>query len=115
MSDLITVEDACDASLDVDAMGSIESIYSDEPEDAKGNGDGNTKDDIVIVGPSSFKVRAEREGTGNGRVYGIIFVVTDAAGNETTTTAYVGVPHDQSGDPAVDDGPAAGYTVTPQS
>lgn len=113
LSDLVSIEDACAGSLDVDGVGEIVSIYSDEPEDAKGNGDGHTKDDIVIVGPNSFKVRAEREGTGNGRVYGIAFVVTDAAGNQTTGTAYIGVPHDQSGDPAMDDGPEAGYTVTP--
>jgi len=113
LSDLITVEDACDASLDVDLMGSIVSIYSDEPEDVKGNGDGNTKDDIVIVGPGSFKVRAERQGAGNGRMYGITFVLADPAGNATTATAFVSVPHDQSGKAAVDDGPGAGYTVTP--
>jgi hypothetical protein len=113
LSDLVTVEDACDGSLDIDAMGAIVSIYSDEPEDVKGNGDGNTKDDIVIVGPGSFKVRAERQGAGNGRVYGISFVLADPAGNATTATAFVSVPHDQSGKAAVDDGPGAGYTVTP--
>lgn len=113
LSDLVSIEDACEGLLDVDAVGEIVSIYSDEPEDAKGNGDGNTTDDIVILGPTTFQVRAEREGTGNGRVYGISFVVTDAAGNQTTGTAFVQVPHDQSGDAAVDDGPGAGYTVTP--
>jgi hypothetical protein len=106
-----TLEDACEGPLDINAAGTILSIYSDEAEDAKGVGDGNTSDDIVILGPSSFKVRVERDGKGNGRVYGINFTVADDAGNETTATCFVGVPHDQSGKPAEDDGPDAGYTV----
>jgi hypothetical protein len=40
--------------------------------------------------------------------------VTDAAGNEaTTTTVYLSVPHAQGGSAAVDSGAVAGYTVTP--
>ncbi|MHC4443350.1 MAG: choice-of-anchor Q domain-containing protein, partial [Planctomycetota bacterium] len=82
LSDLVTsVEDGCEGLLDVDAVGSIISIISDEPEDAPGGGDGNTLDDIVILSPSSFKVRAERQGGGNGRVYTINFEVVDSFGN----------------------------------
>jgi len=112
LSDLVvSVDDACGGLLDVDAVGTIVSIYSDEPEDAKGNGDGKTTDDIVILGASSFKVRSERAGGGNGRVYGVTFEVVDAAGNVSVGTCYVGVAHDQSGDGPVDDGAGAGYAV----
>ncbi|HVG63525.1 MAG TPA: DUF5011 domain-containing protein [Hyalangium sp.] len=96
---------------DINAMGTILSIYSDEVEDAQGNGDGNTRNDIVITGPSSFKLRAERQGKGNGRFYGVNFKVTDSDGNVQVATCKFMVPHDQSGRGAVDNGAAAGYTV----
>ena len=90
----------------------ILSIYSDEPEDLEGKGDGNTVDDIVILGPSSFKVSSERQGTGNGRVYGITFIVFDSSGNSSVATVYLGVPHDKSEKtPIEDDGSASGYEV----
>jgi large repetitive protein len=101
----------CHGSPAIDQLGTIISIYSDEVEDAQGNGDGSTDDDIVITGPSSFKVRAERQGKGNGRFYGVNFRVTDTGGNTQTATCKFVVPHDQSGRGAVDDGAAAGYTV----
>jgi len=110
---VVEVQDACEGPINVDDAGTIVSIYSDEPEDAQGVGDGQTVDDIVILGSSSFKVRAERQGRGNGRVYGVTFDVADAAGNITTATCYVGIPHDKSGDPPVDDGPDGGYTTAP--
>ncbi len=74
-------------------------------------GDGNTVNDIVIMDHSTFKLRAERQGGGDGRVYGISFRVTDGAGNTTEATCYAGVPHDQSGQAPVDSGPD--HTVTP--
>lgn len=111
LSDLVTAEDACEGPLDVDAMGMIVSIYSDEPEDMTGNGDGHTLNDIVIVSNSEFKVRAERQGAGNGRVYGVMFSIMDTSGNEYMGMLYIGVPHDQAGSPPVDDGPGAGYIV----
>jgi hypothetical protein len=97
---------------DVNGMGTILSIYSDELENANGNGDGNTVDDIVITGHSTFKVRAERDGKGNGRVYGIRFRVTDSSGASQTATCKFSVPHDQGDTSVVDDGAVAGYTVT---
>ena len=102
----------CHDGSDIDNMGKILSIYSDEVEDANGNGDGNTDDDIVITGPSSFKLRAERQGKGNGRIYGVRFKVTDTSGASKTATCKFVVPHDQSDRVGVDDGAAAGYTVT---
>jgi hypothetical protein len=109
----VRVVDACEGELDTNAVGQILSIYSDEPEDVTGEGDGHTTADIVIVGPSAFKLRAERAGGGDGRVYGIHFAVADSAGNTTDWMCFVGVPHDQSGDAPSDDGADAGYTVTP--
>ncbi len=46
---------------------------------------------------TSFRLRAEREGNGPGRVYAVTYKATDFAGNETRVTVDVVVPHDQSG------------------
>ncbi len=110
LADVARASDACEGDLDLNVAGVIIDIYSDEPDNA--NGDGNTTGDIVIVDDHTFSVRAERQGGGNGRVYGIRFVVTDSSGNHTEATAFVQVPHDQSGSPAVDDGAASGHVVT---
>jgi hypothetical protein len=112
LSECAAVVNPCGAPVDINAVGTITSIYSDEVEDAQGNGDGSTLQDIVITGPSSFKLRAERQGKGNGRVYGVNFQVTDSSGNTQAATCKFVVPHDQSGRGATDDGAAAGYTVT---
>jgi hypothetical protein len=101
------VPDACDGALDIDKVGSIVSISSDEfGED----------DDIALIGPSTFQIRLERNGGGNGRVYTVAFRVKDSSGNARDGVCQFGVPPNQSGSPAaVDDGRSRGYTVTPAS
>jgi len=111
LSDCVQVTDG-EEEIDVDQYGRILSICSDEPEDVSGNGDGKTKDDMVIVDDITFQLRSERQGVSNGRVYGVTFEVADAAGNLAEATFYLGVPHDKSGGAPVDDGAGAGYTVT---
>jgi hypothetical protein len=65
----------------------------------------------IIIGPfcRTVLLRKERNGEGNGRVYTVHVSVEDSSGNKGTARFYVTVPHDQSGDPAIDDGPA--YSV----
>jgi hypothetical protein len=111
----VTTTTTCGGSSsapDIDQVGKIVSIYSDEVEDAQGNGDGHTTGDIVITGPSSFQLRAERQGKGNGRIYGVRFQVLDSAGATQTATCKFVVPHDQSDREGIDNGAASGYTVT---
>lgn len=103
------VYDACDTGIDVVSAGQIVAVYSDEPENA--TGDGNTTDDIEIIDNSTLRVRVERRGMEDGRVYGVDFTVMDASGNTTAATCHVGVPHDQSGAPPVDSGANSGYAV----
>ncbi|RXA21332.1 hypothetical protein EQO05_02605 [Methanosarcina sp. MSH10X1] len=112
ISDFVTsVTDICDASVGVDKI-MITSVSSDEPEEALGEGDGNTMEDIVIKDSQTVDLRAERQGDGNGRVYTINYLVTDTSGNTATRSYQVWVPHDQgNGATAVDDGAAAGYIV----
>jgi hypothetical protein len=79
-------------------------------EDAPSGGDGNTVNDIVIsCDRHSVKLRQERDGNLNGRVYTIVFTVTDSQGHVGTATAKVSVPVNQNGAAAVDSGPH--YTV----
>ncbi len=111
LADLATVTDQCEGTLDPNEAGTILEIYSDEPDNA--NGDGNTTGDIAIVNQHAFNLRVERQGGSNGRVYGVRFEVSDASGNTAEATARVQVPHDQSGSDAVDDGRSAGQVVTP--
>lgn len=83
----------------------ITGITQDEPVDAVDNGDGNTSPDGTGVGTSIASVRAEREGTANGRVYEISFTATDPAGAECSGSVTVCVPHDQRpGHECTDDG-----------
>lgn len=66
---------------------------SNEPDD--GLGDGDMAPDIVIAG-GLVRLRAERSGTGAGRVYTLTATARDAAGNTATATATCRVPHDNS-------------------
>jgi hypothetical protein len=70
----------------------LASVTSNEPDN--GLGDGDTENDIVIVDNFHFQLRAERSGTGNGRIYTIAYRVTDACGNSIIGTSQVVVPHD---------------------
>ena len=69
------------------------SITSNEPDN--GIGDGNTVNDIVIVDNFTFNLRAERSGTGSGRIYTITYKATDASGNYVIKSVTVEVPHNQ--------------------
>ena len=85
----------------------ITRVSSDEPEN--GTGDGNTEDDIVLEGCQAVKLRAERSGTGDGRVYTVEVAVKDDAGNVGTASYRLEVPKGRK-DAAVDSGAAYGVT-----
>ena len=102
-----SVSDNCDSNVGSGSV-TIVSVYSDEPDDA--TADGNTINDIVIAPDcKSLKLRAERKGDGNGRVYRVKLKVMDSSGNVTIAFATVTVPNSQNGSTAIDDGPS--FTV----
>lgn len=70
------------------------SVTSNEP--VNGAGDGNTSPDWVVIDDHHVKLRAERSGRGNGRVYTIKVTCKDEQGRETVRTTTVVVPHDRS-------------------
>jgi hypothetical protein len=101
-----SASDNCDPSVNVNSVYILK-ITSDEVEN--GNGDGNTLNDIVIAaGCKTAQLRAERDGSANGRVYTITFKVKDSVGNFTTATAQVTVRKNPNS-PAINSGTA--YTV----
>jgi hypothetical protein len=105
----VTVTDACDP----EPLFTLLSIESDES--PNGNGDGNTQPDVrgerAGTADLAFDLRAERSGRGDGRIYTITYVATDAAGNEALGVATVRVPHDRRGRAK----PSNGYAVTGQA
>jgi predicted extracellular nuclease len=84
----VTVADAVDPA----PTFSLVSVTSSEPDDAPGPWDGFTKNDIVIVNSTTFKLRAERSLLGPGRTYTITYRATDASGNTSEASAAVKVP-----------------------
>jgi len=76
--------------LDRAPTARIVGVSSNEPVD--GDDDGRTAPDWRITGPLSVALRAERSGSGTGRVYTIAVEATDAAGNVTVQTVPIAVP-----------------------
>ena len=79
----------------------ITGITSDEPT-ASIEGAGGAKyapdADPGCTGTAIARVRAERSGDNNGRVYEVTFLASDGIGEPVEGTVQVKVPHDQSGD-----------------
>jgi hypothetical protein len=113
LSDCVSrVVDACDGTLDIDRVGRITKVTSDEPERRDGddhgrrhddyddsrrrNDDDDTCRDIIITSNSSVKLRAERDDglRDHGRVYTVFFEVPDASGNALARSCQIAVPRE---------------------
>jgi hypothetical protein len=69
-------------------------VTSDEPEN--GTGDGDLAPDWDILNDHHIKLRAERAGNGDGRIYSVKVTCTDAHGNTASGTRIVLVPKNMS-------------------
>ncbi|HET6645870.1 MAG TPA: hypothetical protein VFH01_00995, partial [Pyrinomonadaceae bacterium] len=106
---VVSASDNGDPSITIDDVV-IAQVTSDELENAPGSTDGNTFDDIVIAADcKSVQLRAERDGSLDGRVYTVTLKVTDASGNVTTATRKVTVKLSPGQVNAIDSGTR--YTV----
>jgi hypothetical protein len=81
--------DTCDPSPVCRIIGITSS------ESPTGGGSGNTSPDFAITGPLSANLRAERDGTGPGRIYTLTVQCTDHSGNSSQANTTVFVAHNQ--------------------
>jgi len=89
----------------------ITGITQDEPVSSQGSG--NTVPDGDGIDTSVARVRAERSGLGNGRVYEIFFDADDGKGGVCSGSVNVCVPHDAgNGHECADDGQLYDSTAT---
>jgi hypothetical protein len=65
-------------------------VSSNEP--VNGDDDGNTSPDWVVVDPHHVQLRAERSGTGSGRVYTVRITCADQSGSASSKDVFVSVP-----------------------
>jgi len=65
-------------------------VTSNEP--INGTGDGDSSPDWIVVDSHQVQLRAERAGTGTGRIYTITIKSTDSSGNYSTKAVEVAVP-----------------------
>jgi len=76
------------------------SVSSNEPEDGLGDGDmaPDWTEPVIdqVNGIITLQLRAERSGSGNGRVYTISITATDTSGNSSQANIQIIVPHDKS-------------------
>jgi cysteine-rich repeat protein len=84
-----SASDNCDAA----PTCKIVSVASNEPVNGLGNGD--IAPDWQITGNLTVNLRAERSGTGNGRIYTISIACADTAGNISNRSVKVTVPKNQ--------------------
>jgi hypothetical protein len=93
--------DDCDGNVISSVV--IEKATSDEVEDSPNLGDGHTLNDIVIASDcKSVQLRAERDGTEDGRVYLVTLRVSDTSDNVSRAVYKVSVPVGIQ--PAIDSG-----------
>ncbi|HEX5494549.1 MAG TPA: nidogen-like domain-containing protein [Mycobacteriales bacterium] len=113
----VTVSGATDPDPGDTVSLVVDGVSQDEP--VTGGGSGQTAPDAELSGsgPStvpasaSVSVRAERDGTGDGRVYRVHVTGTDRAGLTCQAVVTVAVPHDRA-HPAIDSAPPGHDSLT---
>lgn len=81
-----TAVDSCEGDLPITV-----NVFADE-NDEEDTGDGKHSPDAKDLALGSLRLRAERKGTGDGRVYLIIAEATDSSGNRGSSCCTVAVP-----------------------
>jgi hypothetical protein len=101
---LVTLSGGTDPDSDPVTL-TVTGVTQDEP--LNGSGDGDTSPDAQARALSNtVLLRAERSGSGDGRVYRISFTASDGQGGSCSGTVIVGVPHDMgAGSTPIDSAP----------
>ncbi|MBI4530150.1 MAG: DUF5011 domain-containing protein [Candidatus Latescibacteria bacterium] len=86
-----SASDACDPNPTINVA-----VYGDE-DDEEPTGDGNHSPDAKNIGLNTLRLRSERKGNADGRVYLIVVTATDASGNVGHSCSTVVVSHGKSG------------------
>jgi hypothetical protein len=97
LAELVEVTDPDGDSLVLEVDG----IFQDEP--VNGTGDGDTAPDAEIDPQGEFRVRAERSGGGDGRIYEVTYTASDGRGGQCSSSVVIEVPHGRR-TPAIDSG-----------
>jgi len=84
------VEDACDPDPEIGVFA-----FADE-DDEEQTGDGRHSPDAKNIDLGSLRLRSERKGNADGRVYLVLVTATDESGNVGFDCVTVVVPHDRS-------------------
>src|SRR5262245_59065005 len=71
----------------------VVAVASNEPVEGPGK---SHAPDWEITGPLAVNLRAERLGSGSGRIYTLTVECNDPSGNHSTATTIVSVPHSWS-------------------
>jgi predicted extracellular nuclease len=104
----VRVEGVTDPDGDLVTI-TVNSVYQDEP--LKGRGSGWTGPDAWIL-DGGARLRAERDGRGNGRVYYLKFTAEDGQGNSCMGLIKVGVPKNRwKGHEPIGEGPSYDSTA----
>ena len=96
----LTLDGATDPDGDPVSL-TIDGVTQDEPVTSSGD---RTSPDAIDAGEGEFRLRAERNPRGDGRVYRIAFTATDGRGGSCSGVAKVAVPRHRK-KPAVDSAP----------
>jgi hypothetical protein len=86
----VSAADQCDANLSINVT-----VFGDE-DDEEPTGDGTHSPDAKDIAPSTLRVRSERKGDADGRVYLLVVKASDDAGNMGVACSTVVVPRSQS-------------------
>lgn len=75
----------------------LTSVTSNEPDNGLGDGDtvGDIQDAALGTPDTQISLRAERQGSGDGRIYTVTYTATDASNNGDQAVAVVVVPKSQ--------------------
>ena len=109
MRDVTINYNVTDNCSDAAHITNVLTIKSNEP--LNGTGDGDTDIDYEVIDEHHVKLRAERAGNGNGRIYTITITSTDDCGNVKMDSVKVYVVHNITG-PNAGNAVKIGSTVT---